>query len=350
MQRLQVRVVHGGLLVKLEKQDEGQNVRAWLLDRLHLSEGFTRKLVANGAVQLGDQTLKHSDVLPASGTLQLTAPKLPLDHRGGLDERVPGDGARGRHPGSGSAGTEAHPYRNPRMGTEPHIQFMDEHLVVVDKPAGWLVHSDGETDTPTLLDWARTCLPSDAAVSHVHRLDRETTGCVLFARHVFAAQALNQAVADKRIDRTYVALLHGVPPREHGWVDVPIGRDRHTQGKYRPSPTGKPASTEYWRLAHNEHLALVQCRLHTGRTHQIRVHMASIHCPVVGDTLYQGIFQPRATGRPAWSGPGHALHAASLAFEHPYTGEDIQVSAAWPEAFNPFLQTLGYRGGTGGTA
>jgi 23S rRNA pseudouridine1911/1915/1917 synthase len=162
------------------------------------------------------------------------------------------------------------------------------------------------------------------AVRHIHRLDADTTGPVLYAKNALAQISLDAAMREKRIARVYLAVVHGVPARGRGTIDAPIGRDRHHAGRRRVSPTGEPAVTHYETVrAWPEHnTALLRLRLETGRTHQIRVHLSHIGHPLVGDTLYGGRPSPRIRRQ--------ALHGESLAFPHPWTRETVRVEAPLP--------------------
>ena len=148
-------------------------------------------------------------------------------------------------------------------------------------------------------------------IKHVHRLDRDTTGAILFAKHALAGSILDKTLEERSIKRTYFALVHGQLKRKKGTIQEPIGRDRHHPTKRRVSASGQPAITHYELLEYNskQNLSLIQCQLDTGRTHQIRVHLSSIGHPIVGDKLYGG--------KPLFE--RQALHAGKLVIPHPFT-------------------------------
>ena len=170
---------------------------------------------------------------------------------------------------------------------------------------------------------------------HVHRLDRDTTGALLFAKHPFVGSMLDRMLEDREIKRTYLAMVHGMIPDKKGTIQASIGRDRHHATRRRVSPSGQPATTffEVLKVDNKKKLLLVKCSLATGRTHQIRVHFSHMDHPLVGDLLYGGkpIFQRQA------------LHAVKLEFKHPFTEEVITCHAPFldtPEIFtdiDPFL-------------
>ncbi|MCG3084999.1 RluA family pseudouridine synthase [Anoxybacillus sp. LAT_35] len=203
-----------------------------------------------------------------------------------------------------------------------HIVFEDDHVLVVNKRAHIDVHPTQPNQTNTLANAVAfhfQCEGIYSKVRHIHRLDRDTSGVILFAKHALAGAILDQYLAKRTIRRTYIALVHGYVKQKKGTIEAPIGRDRHHPTRRRVSKTGDTAITHYERLQYDKqkHVSLVRLTLDTGRTHQIRVHMSYIGHPLVGDTLYGG--------KP-WI-DRQALHAFSLSFLHPFTGERITCSA-----------------------
>lgn len=215
-------------------------------------------------------------------------------------------------------------------GVEPEaldlqVLFEDDHVLVVNKPAGMLLHPTAPTERHTLDHavaghYQRT--GCQARVRHVHRLDQETSGAVMYAKHALAAALLDERLRRREISRTYVAFVHGRVARNQGTVDAPIGRDRHHPVRRRVSPRGEPAVTHYRVVERLNGATLLECRLDTGRTHQIRVHLSHIGHPLVGDGLYGG--RPLGITR-------QALHAASLWFPHPFGEAPVRVEAPWPD-------------------
>jgi 23S rRNA pseudouridine1911/1915/1917 synthase len=223
------------------------------------------------------------------------------------------------------------------------ILYEDPHMLVVNKPSGVLVHPGDESDVDTMAHrvvayFAEAGLARRAR--HVHRLDRDTTGALLYAKHEFAARSFDRLLQGHEIARRYVALVAGEMPRLRGTIREPIGRDRHVSGRYRVSRTGKLAVTHYRVLASTrigaDAVSLVECVLETGRTHQIRVHLSAAGCPVVGDVLYGG-------GRGIGGIPfpeGYALHAWQLTLWHPYTEQEVCVPAPFPRLFVDVVRQL----------
>lgn len=217
----------------------------------------------------------------------------------------------------------------------------DDHFLVIDKPAGLVVHPAPGNWGGTLLNGLLAHDPACAALPRagiVHRLDKNTSGLMVVARTRLAMDALVRAIARHDVSRQYLALAHrpwvGKPFLE---VDRPVGRDPATRMRMAvvdlERTPGKPAQTDIELLANAVDGCLVRCTLHTGRTHQIRVHMASLGHPLVADDLYGG--------RPAAGMGRQALHAFHLSLDHPATGERLTFNSRLPADFEQALQHWG---------
>ena len=223
------------------------------------------------------------------------------------------------------------------------IVHEDEHVLVVDKPAGMVVHPGAGVSRGTLAAGALAHAPEIAAVGGprrpgiVHRLDKGTSGLLVLAKTLSAYYALVAQLAAREVTREYLAIVHGRVARAEGRIDAPLGRDPHHRQRMaiRPLGQGRRAATRFRVLERFTDFTLVQCRLETGRTHQIRVHMSSLGHPVAGDTVY-GRGQPR----PPVDVDGVALHAARLAFVHPTTREGMEFSSPLPPRIARFLSHL----------
>ena len=176
-------------------------------------------------------------------------------------------------------------------------------------------------------DQGRAC-----SLHTIGRLDKDTSGIQLFAKNPIAAARLTQQRACHQLQKEYVALVHGICPQQ-GVIDTPIARTPDALNHMECSPQGKAAHTAYTRLAHGENHSLVRLKLNSGRTHQIRVHMASIGHPLLGDTVYRGKAMKGLAGQ--------CLHARRLKFIHPRSGEHIQLQSQLPEYFTAVLSKLG---------
>jgi 23S rRNA pseudouridine1911/1915/1917 synthase len=201
-----------------------------------------------------------------------------------------------------------------------HVLYEDDHLIVVNKPAGIDTHPNQSDDTDTLANVIAFHFQSKGEhcrVMHIHRLDRDTSGAVIFAKHPLSKAILDRLLIERKVKRTYLALVHGRLKQKKGTISEPIGRDRHHNTRRRVSPSGQEAVTHYKVLEFRDNMTLTEVVLDTGRTHQIRVHMSHIGHPLAGDTLYGG--------KPVFK--RQALHAARISFPHPMTGERIECEA-----------------------
>lgn len=216
-----------------------------------------------------------------------------------------------------------------RDATPLDILFEDEHLLVVNKPAGVAsipsqYHPNGTMANRVKNYYMENDYPNKV-IHVVTRLDRDTTGIMLFAKHGFAHALLDQQLRAKQVEKKYVALVSGkiADLKAHGEINGNITRDTSSLLKRKVSSTeGKPALTEYWMLYQHNDLACVDILLHTGRTHQIRVHFASISCPLLGDDMYGGSMNRIQR---------QSLHCHSLRFTHPFTGKELQFTSPLPK-------------------
>ena len=206
------------------------------------------------------------------------------------------------------------------------VAYADEHLLVVDKPAGVVVHPAPGNAGGTL---AQALVAAGAAGGEedrpgiVHRLDRDTSGLLVVARSQETYERLQRLVRRRKLTREYLALVAGKPRSRSGTIDAPIGRDRHDRIRHSLDTSTPRAAVTHFELEELlPHHALLRVRLETGRTHQIRVHLAAIDLPVAGDPVY-GIAGDLGLER-------QFLHAARLAFAHPVTGGAIDVSSPLP--------------------
>ncbi|HUG78231.1 MAG TPA: 23S rRNA pseudouridine(1911/1915/1917) synthase RluD [Burkholderiales bacterium] len=216
------------------------------------------------------------------------------------------------------------------------IVHEDEHLIVIDKPAGLVVHPGAGVPDRTLLNALLAHAPSLAAVPRggiVHRLDKDTSGLLVVAKTVPAQSHLAGQLAERSMRRVYLALVQGDPPAS-GVIDAPVGRDARARTRMAVTHRGKPARTNYRVIERFGRAALVECRLQTGRTHQIRVHFQHIRHPLLGDTVYR-----RGT-RHGIAFPRQALHAAELSLVHPATGQVATWRAPLPRDMKRLIEAL----------
>jgi 23S rRNA pseudouridine1911/1915/1917 synthase len=301
-------------------------------------EGFAAPMTATVPAQLGglrfDQALVR--VFPQYSRNRLQA-WLKSGHIT-LDGRRPA----ARHPVSGGERIVLEPPPVPQAAT-PQAQRMplkivheDAELIVIDKPAGLVVHPGAGQPDRTLLNALLAHAPRLAGVPRagiVHRLDKDTSGLLVVAKTVEAQAALAKQLAERSMRRIYLAVVQGDPPAS-GVVDAAIGRDVRSRVRMAVSHRGKPARTAYRVVERFGHAALVECRLETGRTHQIRVHLQHIRHPLVGDPVYR-----RGT-RHGLPFARQALHAGELTLTHPRTGKVMTWRAPLPRDMKRLLDAL----------
>ena len=227
------------------------------------------------------------------------------------------------------------------------VRWQDEHLLVINKPVGLVVHPGAGNPSNTLQNALLAWDPKLATVPRagiVHRIDKDTSGLLVVARTIELHTALVELLREHDIHREYLALVVG-KATGGGTIDQPIGRHRTDRLKMTVRPDGRDAVTHYRLIERFQNHTLLRVNLETGRTHQIRVHMAHAGHPLVGDPAYGGRRQLRAGDSPqvraALQGfRRQALHATRLAFEHPVTGETVEVQTPAPDDLLGLLQVL----------
>ena len=218
------------------------------------------------------------------------------------------------------------------------IVYEDSDVAVVNKPQGMVVHPSAGHTSGTLVNALLYHVKDLSTINGVvrpgivHRIDKDTSGLLMIAKNDKAHQALAQELKEKKSLRQYVAIVHGNLPNDRGVIEAPIGRSDKDRKKQAVTAKGKPALTRFQVLEHFGDFTLVELTLETGRTHQIRVHMAYIGHPIAGDPVYG----PRKT----LAGHGQFLHAKTLGFTHPTTGELMTFSVDVPAIFQETLEKL----------
>lgn len=211
------------------------------------------------------------------------------------------------------------------------IIYDDADLIIINKPAGMVVHPGHGHDSGTLVNALLALYPDLAVLGRtgsdggerpgiVHRLDQDTSGLLIVARTAETLKVLQRQFKSRTVEKTYLALVFGHLPAPEGVIDVPLGRDPRHRQKIAPRPDGKPARTRYRVIESYVEYSLLEIGLETGRTHQIRVHLAWLGCPVVGDTVY-------GRRRNSLGLTRQFLHAWQLQFKHPRTGESVSFEA-----------------------
>ena len=220
------------------------------------------------------------------------------------------------------------------------VVYEDDDVIVVNKPTGLVVHpAPGHPDGTLVNALLHHCGDSLSGIGGekrpgiVHRIDRDTSGLIIAAKNDAAHLALSAQLKDHSLSRTYECLVTGNMKQDSGTVDAPIGRSSADRKKMAVVPTGRRAVTHWEVIARYPGVTHLRCRLETGRTHQIRVHMAYIGHPILGDTVY-------GAKKPVPGLTGQCLHAAGLRFVHPRTGEPVELHCPLPPEFTAMLQKL----------
>ena len=298
-------------LIEIEA-DSDVRLDSLLAGRLDLSRTQTATLIANGRVTVNGKRERAAYRARSGDRIDVVIPLPPA--RPVMPEEIPLD-----------------------------IVYEDESLLVVDKPAGMVVHPAPGNWSGTLVNALKGRggeLSSGSGTDRegiVHRLDKETSGLLLVAKTDRAHRILGAALAQRRIVRRYAVLSWGHLSGERITVDAPLSRDARNRKRMAVVSTGRGARTDFVRLARFDACELLRAHLHTGRTHQIRVHLASIGHPVVGDDTYGGGGGRKLVGLPPQR---HFLHAASLSFRHPVTGELMALRSPLPDDLRRCLATV----------
>ena len=303
----------GARLVHVPEGLDGERLDAALARMFGFSRNGAADLIAAGDVLLDGKSAAKSDRVTAGAELSVTVPPPP-----GAPDVKPG----------------------PVPGMR--VLYEDDDIVVVDKPRGVAAHPSPGWTGPTviggLLSSGHRVATSGAAERQgiVHRLDANTTGVMVVAKSEPAYSALKQAFRERAVSKTYHALIQGHPDPLRGTVDAPIGRHPSGDGRFAVVADGRPSVTHYDTLEAFRAASLVSVGLETGRTHQIRVHMAALRHPCCGDLLYGAdpVLAARLGLTRQW------LHAVRLSFQHPVTGREITVESRYPDDLAHALDVL----------
>ncbi|MBP6336046.1 MAG: RluA family pseudouridine synthase [Vitreoscilla sp.] len=315
----------GGSQSDLELADEWQQA-----DEAEVDVGFERR---ERALAMADHGLRLDKLLT------LLAPEFSRNHLQGLVEaghvRVDGvtssTSSRKLKAGQTVVVTLVPPAESLAFTPQAmnlDVVYEDAHLLVVNKPAGLVVHPAAGNWSGTLLNGLLARDPAAAQLPRagiVHRLDKDTSGLMVVGRSLQAVTALMRDIAARTVKRRYMALAHGDVGRADFTVDGPVGRDPAVRVRMAVIPQGKPARTDVMPVAYRDGVSAVRCALHTGRTHQIRVHLAHQGHPLVADAVYGGRHLLGMTRQ--------ALHAVELGFAHPVGGEMLAFECPPPDDF-----------------
>ncbi|MCF2663665.1 RluA family pseudouridine synthase [Oscillibacter valericigenes] len=302
------------LTLQPNKEDAGQRVDAWLAANLEdVTRSAAQRLLEEGRVTCGGKPLAKNYKLNGAETLEVSLPDPePVDV---VPQDIPLD-----------------------------VVYEDSDVIVVNKPKGLVVHpAPGHPDGTLVNALLHHCGDSLSGIGGelrpgiVHRIDRDTSGLIIAAKNDFAHQKLAAQLQDHTLARIYRCIVTGNLREDAGTVNAPIGRHPVDRKKMAVVANGRPAVTHWTVLERFPGFTYVECRLETGRTHQIRVHMAHIGHPILGDTVY-------GNKKPVPGLQGQCLHAVGLRFHHPRTGEMVELFCGLPEEFQTQLQKCRARG------
>jgi 23S rRNA pseudouridine1911/1915/1917 synthase len=314
------------LQIAVEAEDAGMRLdRVVVKECPELSRTRVQELIEEGLVRLNGKSAKDSHKVHAGDVIEVVAQPRPALQ----------------------AEAESIPLE---------VLYEDDDVIAINKPAGMMVHAGAGNSRGTLVN---ALLGRGEALSQaddplrpgiVHRIDKETSGILLVAKNDFAHAKLAEGFRLRTIKKTYLALVQGLLKEERGRIELPIARDpnrrnRMTANNAGPLPNSRAARTDWRALARIATTTLVEVRLHSGRTHQIRVHFSALKHPVVGDTLYGAAGQLHVGSATLPALGRNFLHAAKIVFTQPRNGETIQVAAPLPEELLTFLGKLARAGG-----
>lgn len=294
------------------EQEGGVRIDKYLADTAgQLSRSYIQKLLKEGRVLVNGKTVKASYVVEDEDVLSMDIPEA------------------------------VEPEIEPEA-MELDILYEDDDVILINKPKGMVVHPAAGHYSHTLVNGLMYhCLGNLSGINGVlrpgivHRIDMDTTGVLIVCKNDMAHNSIAAQLKEHSITRRYQAIVHGVIKEDEGSIDAPIGRHPVERKKMSINyNNGKPAVTHYKVLTRFKDFTHVECRLETGRTHQIRVHMASIRHPLLGDCVYG------PTRCPVPGLTGQTLHAGVLGFIHPRTGAYMEFSAPLPDYFSKLLRTL----------
>ena len=293
-----------------EVYEDGKRIDAYLSEKLEdTSRVAIQRLLANDKILINGKKVKPSYKVQQGDTIQ-------------VEEEVPVESSL------------------KAQNIPLDIIYEDDDIIVVNKPKGMVVHpANGNPDGTLVNAVMDICKDSLSGIGGeirpgiVHRLDKDTSGIIIIAKNDKAHIHLSEQIKAHKVKKTYIALVRGIVKENEATINMPIGRSEKDRKKMAVTKKGKEAITHFKVLERYDKYTLLKVNIETGRTHQIRVHLSQIGYPIVGDEIY-------SNGKNEWNIKGQCLHAKSLEFTHPTTGETMYLEAKLPEYFENILKDL----------
>ena len=294
----------------LEVESDGKRIDAYLSEKLEdMSRVTVQRLLSNGKILVNHKIVKSSYKVQEGDKIQ-------------IEEEIPVE------------------ISLKAQNIPLEVIYEDKDIIVVNKPKGIVVHpANGNPDGTLVNAIMAMCKGSLSGIGGeirpgiVHRLDKDTSGIIVVAKNDKAHINLSEQIKEHRVKKTYIALVRGIVKENEATINMPIGRSEKDRKKMAVTKKGKEAITHFRVLERYDKYTLLQVNIETGRTHQIRVHLSQIGYPIVGDEVY-------SNGKNEWNIKGQCLHAKSLEFTHPITGEKMYLEARLPEYFENMLKDL----------
>ena len=297
------------IIINNKKEDIGKRIDAFLAEKTEFSRAHIQKMIKCGEITVNNKQIKESYKTQLNDKVELKqeepketslkAQKIPID-----------------------------------------VLYEDNDIIVVNKPKGMVVHpANGNPDGTLVNAVMAICKGSLSGIGGairpgiVHRLDKDTSGVIIAVKNETAHINMSEQIKNHEVEKTYIALVKGYVKENEATIDMPIGRSTKDRKKMAVRKEGKKAITHFKVVERFPNYTLLEVKIETGRTHQIRVHLSEIGYPIVGDEVY-------SNGKNEWGIKGQCLHAKSLKFKHPITGKEMFIEAPLPEYFKNILQDL----------
>ena len=297
------------IIINNKKEDIGKRIDAFLAEKTEFSRAHIQKMIKCGKITVNNKQIKESYKTQLNDKVEITqeepretslkAQKIPID-----------------------------------------VLYEDNDIIVVNKPKGMVVHpANGNPDGTLVNAVMAICKGSLSGIGGeirpgiVHRLDKDTSGVIIVAKNDKAHINMSEQIKNHEVEKTYITLVKGYVKENEATIDMPIGRSTKDRKKMAVRKEGKKAITHFKVVERFPNYTLLEVKIETGRTHQIRVHLSEIGYPIVGDEVY-------SNGKNEWGIKGQCLHAKSLKFKHPITGKEMFIEAPLPEYFKNILQDL----------